>query len=75
MVNFHNQIHVHCRTSPIQLSTDGVQESKSSQTSITAFTIKFAECQHVYPIACFRSLNFHKLDCNVYLSHLVDELK
>ena len=46
----------------VQLSLDGVQESKSSSHSLDIYCIKFRGCKHVYPIKIVRACGKYKYD-------------
>ena len=64
MKKIHNFIcEDHCHHEPIvQLSLDGVQESRSSSISLDTFCLKFNHCRSVYPIALVRPCNKYKYD-------------
>lgn len=49
-------------TNEIQLSLDGVQESKSSNVSIDVYSISFKGCKSVFPIRLIRPVNKYKVD-------------
>lgn len=46
----------------LQLSLDGVQESRSSSVSIDVYSISFHNCSKVYPIRLIRPTNRYKYD-------------
>ena len=48
----------HCDT--VQLSLDGIQESKSSSVTTDAYSITFKNCSKVYPIRLIRPTNKYK---------------
>ena len=69
------QIHESCCPNPsseVQLSCDGVSETKSTLTSLDVYSIRFLDCRNVYPVYLIRPLcNYQNLD---YLSLIINEL-
>lgn len=65
----------HQRQQPIiQLSYDGVQESKSSNTTLDIYSIKFNHCRSIYPIAIIRPCQKFKYDEKAELQKVLDDL-
>lgn len=51
----------------VQLSCDGVSESKSTVVSLDVYSIKFNKCQQIYPVKIIRPLKKIPID---HLHHL-----
>ena len=58
----------------VQLSYDGVQESKSSAISLDMYTVKFNCCRNIYPLLCIKPYNRYKFNEQFYLKSVVTEL-
>ena len=69
------QIHESCCPDPateVQLSCDGVSETKSTLTSLDVYSVRFMDCRNVYPIQLIRPLTeYPKID---YLARIINEL-
>ena len=63
--NFHNEIN---------LSLDGVQESKSSNTSIDVYSCTFKGCQTVFPLRLIRPVNRFKYDSQYHFNEVLKDL-
>jgi hypothetical protein len=80
---FHKKMHPEGRGAfnRIILSCDGVQEARSSATSIVVFTIQFYGCRTVYLVGSFRpgkggcDKDEKKKQTRAILQRLVDEIK
>ena len=59
-----------CETKGIQLSVDGVSESKSTSISLDVYSLKFNGCKDIYPIRIVRPINKYPID-NQRQLHLV----
>ena len=65
----------HEHNSPIiQLSLDGVQESKSSVNSLDIYSVKFNHCRVVYPIRIIRSCERFKYDEQMELKEVLTDI-
>ena len=64
VMKIHNSISENHRNHPpvIQLSLDGVQESKSSSASLDTYSVKFEGCRNIYPIRLIRPCEKFKYD-------------
>ena len=58
----------------LQLSMDGVQESKSSTVSMDIYSVKFEHCQKVYPIRLIKPINKNKYDEQEHLKMVIDDI-
>lgn len=58
----------------INLSLDGVQESKSSNISTDVYSITFKNCQKVYPIKLIRPINKYRPDNQSHFQDLLDDI-
>lgn len=58
----------------IQLSCDGVHESKSSSVSIDVYSIAFKNCKNVYPHKLVRQLGPYKVDHQQVLREIVKNI-
>ena len=58
----------------VQLSFDGVQESKSSSTSFDTYSLKFNHCQNIYPIKIIRPCDKYKYDAKQEFQKVLDSL-
>ena len=70
---FHESI---CPMKPtmLQLSLDGVQESKSSLVSLDTYSICFNGCRNIYPIRLLRPVNKSKFDEKEHLASVVNDI-
>ena len=59
----------------LQLSLDGIQESKSSAVTIDAFTITFGTCHKVYPVRFIRPHNKYKYDEQDQIKQVLEDIK
>lgn len=55
----------------IQLSLDGVQESKSSSQSVDIFSVSFKNCHKVYPLRIIRPINKYKYDEQAQIKNVI----
>lgn len=60
--------------SELQLSLDGVQESKSSTQSIDVFSVAFAKCNKVYPIRLIKPINKYKYDEQAHIKEVISDI-
>lgn len=76
IVKIHNFIHPDHEKNPpiIQLSLDGVMESKSSTNSLDTFSLTFNHCRNIYPIALIRPCNRYKYDEQMALKQILDDI-
>lgn len=58
----------------INLSLDGVQESKSSNVSIDIYSLTFKDCQTVFPIRLIRPVNNYKPDNLYHLQEVLNDI-
>lgn len=58
----------------INLSLDGVQESRSSTVSTDIYSLTFKNCQKVYPIKLIRPINKFKPDNQNHLRELLQDI-
>ena len=58
----------------MQLSYDGVQESKSSAISLDTYSVKFDKCRNIYPIKIIKPYNRFKFNEQVHLKSVVNDL-
>lgn len=56
----------------IQLSLDGIAETKSTATSLDVYSIKFDGCREVYPIKIIRPLTKHSIDLQEHFSMVLN---
>ena len=61
-------------TPSLDLSLDGVQESKSSSVSLDIFSVSFQNCRTVYPIRIVRPINKYKLDEQNQIKEVIDDI-
>lgn len=59
----------------VQLSLDGVMESKSSLTSLDTYSIKFNHCRNIYPVKIIRPCDRYKYDEELELNNLLNDIK
>lgn len=59
----------------LQLSVDGVQESKSSTVTTDVYSVSFPDCQKVYPIRLIRPTNRFKYDEQEQILQVLTDLK
>ena len=58
----------------IQISLDGILESKSSLTSLDVYSLKFIGCRNIYPIRIVRPCNRHKYDEQEHFRHVLNDI-
>lgn len=58
----------------MQLSLDGVAESKSTSISIDVYSLKFKECKDIFPVKIIRPINKYPVDHQEQLSLVLDDL-
>ena len=58
----------------IQLSLDGVQESKSSTASLDTYSIQFEGCRNIYPIRLIRPCDKFKYDEQDQLKEVLEDI-
>ena len=58
----------------IQLSLDGVQESRSSHNSLDVYSITFNNCRNIYPIRIIKPCQKYKYDEQFELKQVLDDL-
>lgn len=61
-------------SSKLQLSLDGIQESKSSSISTDVFCISFQDCKQVYPLRLIRPCNKYKYDEQEEIRKVIDDI-
>ena len=61
-------------TNEVNLSLDGVQESKSSNVSNDIYSLTFKGCQKVFPIRLIRPVNRHKIDNQYHFNEVLEDL-
>ena len=59
----------------LDLSLDGVQESKSSSMSADVYSVSFKNCRTVYPIRIIRCFNKFKIDEQFHFKLVLDDIK
>lgn len=62
----------HCRE--LQLSWDGVQESKSSPITTDVFAVSFKDCHKVYPMRLIRPTNRNKYPEQDEIKRVIDDI-
>ena len=72
-------IRLHKATCPnyqplVDLSLDGVQESKSSSLSADIYTVSFHGCKTVYPLRIIRPINKYKVNQEMYLRYIISDI-
>ena len=58
----------------MQLSLDGILESKSSLNSIDTYSVKFSNCRNIYPIRLIRPCEKYKYDEQVELKSVLSDI-
>ena len=58
----------------LDLSLDGIQESKSSALSVDVYTVSFKNCKTVYPIRIIRPINKYKFNEQIQLKTVVADI-
>ena len=58
----------------LDLSLDGVQESKSSSSSVDIYTVSFNNCQNVYPVKIIKTMNKFKIDEQLELKKVISDI-
>ena len=58
----------------LQLSCDGVSESRSSTVSIDVYSLCFKKCRTIYPYKLIRPLNNNKIDSKKQLSDVLRDI-
>ena len=58
----------------IQLSLDGILESKSSFTSLDVYSLAFNHCRSIYPIRILRPCERYKYDEQMELKKVLDDI-
>ena len=58
----------------VDMSLDGIQESKSSSLSVDVYTISFHGCRTVYPLKIIRPINKYKVDDQLHLANVVNDI-
>ena len=61
-------------TNEINLSLDGVQESKSSSISTDVYSCTFKNCRNVFPLRLIRPINRYKFDGQDQLRQVLEDL-
>lgn len=76
LVKIHNSICPEHELHPpiIQLSLDGVMESKSSLNTLDIYTVKFNNCRAIYPIRIIKPCNKYKFDEQLQLKNVLDDI-
>ena len=65
----------HSHNEPIiQLSLDGVQESRSSLTSLDTFSLKFNHCRNIYPFCIIRPCGKYKYDEQAEIERVLKDI-
>ena len=58
----------------VQFSLDGIQESKSSNTSIDIYCLKFNKCRNVYPIKLIRPNEKYKYNEQEEFANFIEDI-
>lgn len=58
----------------VNLSLDGVQESRSSNVSNDVYSLTFKGCQKVFPLRIIRPVNGHKIDNQYHFNEVLEDL-
>ena len=76
IIRIHRAIHPDHDHHPqiIQLSLDGILESKSSLNSIDTYSIKFKGCRNIYPVRLIRPCEKHKYDEQIELKSVLSNI-
>ena len=59
---------------PIQISCDGVSECRSNINSLDVYSLRFKNCQFVYPHTIIRPIGKYKMDSKKYLTNFVHDM-
>ena len=70
----HEMICPNPRSQFIQLSIDGVQESKSSVVSLDTYSISFNKCRNIYPVKVIKPLNKYKVNEQEHIAHILEDI-
>ena len=62
------------RSNHINLSLDGVQESRSTNISTDIYSFTFKNCQKVYPLKMIRPINKYKTDDRRHLQEVLQDI-
>lgn len=62
------------KTNVIQLSLDGVQESRSTSVSNDVYSISFDNCKSVFPVRIIRPINRHKYNEKFHLNEVLSDI-
>lgn len=65
----------HTEQQVIQLSLDGVNESKSSTVSLDVYTMKFEGCRDIFPIKIIRPINKYQIDLQEQFSLVLNSVE
>ena len=76
LIRIHNNIcNEHAQDQPIiQLSLDGVLESKSSLNSLDTYSVKFSNCRNIYPLSIVKPCNKFKYDDQNHFKNILDDI-
>ena len=58
----------------VQLSLDGILESKSSFNTLDCYSVKFNHCRNIYPIRMIKPCEKYKYDENKELKNVLDDI-
>lgn len=59
----------------LQLSCDGVSETKSTSNSIDVYSVCFAKCKNIYPHKLVRPIGKYKVDARKCLGEVIDDIR
>lgn len=72
--NAHHKIVCKSYQPALDLSLDGIQESKSSGSSLDVYSISFNKCRTVYPIRIIKTMNKYKIDEQLHLEKVISDI-
>ena len=73
-MSIHNRLCCSPEQTTVQLSLDGVSESKSTSISLDVYSCCFTSCKNIYPISIVRPLVKGSVDNRSILDNVVDDL-
>ena len=67
---------IKCNTncSSVQLSCDGVSETKSTSTSLDVYSIKFNGCRSIYPVTILKPICKNEINTNTILQSIINDI-
>ena len=75
IIELHSEVCTTMSGTNLQLSLDGVSETKSTNTSLDVYSASFNNCRTVYPLQIVRPIVKDQVNNRMYLESLLQELK